>query len=106
MARQERTSRYMERLGYEMRSLIVDGSGRLEGIVDLSCLKYRMRDDLDRCFQSYARTVPFNMSELRDHRLRGWYAERYDVRKQLADMDYHSGLRATHPSFIKQFKDE
>ena len=103
---QERTSRYMERLGYEMRSLIVDGSGRLEGIVDLSCLKYRVRDDLDRCFQSYARTVPFNMSELRDHRLRGWYAERYDVRKQLADMDYHSGLRATASIIhIKQFKE-
>jgi dynein assembly factor 3 len=103
---QERTSRYIERLGYEMRNLIVDGTGRLEDIVDLSCLKYRTRDDLDRCFQSYAQAVPFDMSELRDHRLRGWYAERYDVRKQLADMDYHGGLRDTASIIhIKQFKE-
>ena len=89
-----------------MRSLVVDGSGRLEDVLDLSCLKYRMRDDLDRCFQSYARTVPFEMTTLRDHRLRGWYAERYDVRKQMADMDYHGGLRDTASIIhIKQFKE-
>ena len=103
---QERTSRYIERLGYEMRNLVVDGTGRLEGLVDLSCLKYRAKDDLERCFRSYAHNVPFDMTELRDYRLRGWYGERYDVRKQLADGDYHGGLReAASIIHIKQFKE-
>lgn len=103
---QERTARYIERLGHEMRDLINDQSGRLEDIVDLNLLKYSQRDQLETVFRSYARVNDFDMSEYRDHRLRGFYTDRYDQRKALVDYDYYQTLK--HYSsiiHIRQFRD-
>ena len=68
---QDRTSRYIEQLGHQLRSLVTDGTGKLEDIVDLSLLRYRERDDLETVFKNYSRSVPFDVESLRDHRLRG-----------------------------------
>lgn len=103
---QDRTSRYIEQLGYEMRSLISNGTGRLEGLVDLSILKYRERDEIENCFKSYSRNNTFDMISLRDHRLRGYYGERYDARAALADWDYHSAIKPYASIIhIKQYKE-
>ena len=125
---QDRTSRYIERLGHELRNLIIDGTGRQAGFTDLSLLKYKDRDELEDVFKSYRRPraqlttgeqngqeaerasslrSDFDMSSLRDHRLRGWYAERYDHRKALADSDYHFIYVGTCADIVhaKQFKE-
>ena len=68
---QDRTARYIEQLGHELRSLVAHGTGRLEDMVDLSLLRYRERDDLETAFKNYGRGVPFDVETLRDHRLRG-----------------------------------
>jgi dynein assembly factor 3 len=104
---QERTSRYIEQLGYQLRSLITDNTGRLEGIIDLSQMKYRERDELELIFRSYSRDVPCDMASLFDHRLRGYYADRYDSRRAVADWDYYQVFKETSASIvhIRQFRD-
>ena len=67
---QERTARYIEQLGQSLRSLVADGTGTL-GLVSLEHLKYRERDVLESVFKSYMRQDDFDMTTLRDHRLRG-----------------------------------
>jgi dynein assembly factor 3 len=122
---QDRTSRYIERLGAELRELVIHGTGRQEGFTDLSLLKYRERDALEGIFAGYRRPRPsaakdsegeapvaaartdFDMQTLREHRLRGWYAERYDHRKAIADQDYHYIFKDTCADIIhiRQYKD-
>ena len=89
---QDRTARYVEQLGHQLRALIVDGRGRLEDLVDLSQLRYRERDALEDAFRNYACQVPFDVDTLRDHRIRGLYAERYDARK------VRGGVRLRRPA--------
>jgi dynein assembly factor 3 len=107
---QDRTSRYVEQLGHELRKLIDSGSGasgRLEGIVDLQLLKYREKDELEDVFKSYSRANMFDIDSLRDHRLRGFYQDRYDSRNSMGDWDWHSHIKHTAASIIhvKQFKE-
>jgi len=120
---QDRTARYVERLGDELRSLIIDDSGRQAGFADLSLLKYRERDELESVFKSYRRPrsaargegeegehapkTDFDMENLRDHRLRGWFKERYDHRKALADSDFHYIIVGTAADIVhsKQYKE-
>jgi len=90
---QIRTGRYLEQLGHELRQLVVSGKGRLEDLVDLSCLRYKERDSLEEIFKSYSRKTIFDMENLRDHRLRGLYEERYDSRVALSDWDYHATIK-------------
>ena len=103
---QDRTCRYVEQLGNDLRAFMASGSGRLEGLVDFSLLKYRERDELETAFRAYSRSFEFNMETLRDHRMRGLYEDRYDVRKNLADWDYHDSVKPRASIIhIKQFKE-
>ena len=108
---QDRTSRYIEQLGHELRAFIAactgrGSSGRLDGILDLSLLKYREKDELEASFRNYSRSTAFDMDTLRDHRMRGLYEERYDSRKNLADWDYHQHFKSRASIIhIKQFKE-
>lgn len=68
---QDRTAKYIEQLGQQLRSLVTAGTGRLEDLIDLSLLKYRERDNLENAFKSYSRATSFDVDSLRDHRLRG-----------------------------------
>lgn len=68
---QERTARYIEQLGQNLRSLVATGSSTL-GVVSLEHLKYRERDVLESVFKGFTRQdKDFDMTTLRDHRLRG-----------------------------------
>eukprot|EP01041_Mallomonas_annulata_P012230 gene12230-25681_t len=103
---QERTCRYIEELGQELRQLIAFEKGKLGQIIDFSYLKFREKDELEDVLKSYARSNPFDVDSLRDHRLRGYYAERYDSRLPLSDWDWHTGIKPTASIIhIKQFKD-
>ena len=90
---QLRTGRYLEQLGYQVQQLIATGKGRLQELIDFSLMKYRDRDLLEECFKNYSRSTIFDVDNLRDHRLRGLYEERYDSRKSLADWDWHYTLK-------------
>jgi dynein assembly factor 3 len=103
---QDRTSRYIEQLGYQLRSLICDSTGRLEDLIDFSLFKYRDRDLLENVFKSYSRSVIFDIDKLIDTRLRAHYGDRYDSRKAMADWDYHTSIRESASIIhIKQYKD-
>ncbi len=103
---QDRTARYIEQLGYQLRSLICDNSGRLEDLIDFSLFKYRDRDLLENVFKSYSRSVIFDIDKLIDTRLRAHYGDRYDSRRALADWDYHTSIREYASIIhIKQYKD-
>jgi dynein assembly factor 3, axonemal len=57
---QERTQRYIQRLGEELIELVCDEKGNLGDIVDLSGLKYRERDQLVETFRCWNASVPFD----------------------------------------------
>lgn len=78
---QDRTSKYIEQLGNQLRSLVTDGTGRLEAIVDLSLLRFKEKDALESIFRSYARSTSFDIDKLWYHRCQGHYGDRYDSRK-------------------------
>lgn len=88
---QDRTSRYLERLGNRLRDLINRGVSTLD-LMDLSFMKYRDKDELENIFKSYSRSTSFDTNSLRNQRMRGYYAERYDSRRALYDWDYHYGI--------------
>ena len=74
---QDRTSRYVELLGQQLRSLVTAGTGRLEDLLDLGLLRYREKDQLEETFKNYSRITSFDVENLRDHRLRG-KSQNYD----------------------------
>jgi len=97
---QERTSRYLEQLGQQLRSLVTASTSlsskspsRLDEIVNISLLRYRDKDILEECFKSYKTNYVFDIDLYWNHRLRGYYAERYDSRGALVDWDYHESIR-------------
>ena len=65
----------------------------LADLFDLSALKFKERDSLCEVFQAWRISVPFDTAHLRDQRLRYHYKERYDVRTNLVDWDYHMRLK-------------
>lgn len=103
---QERTSRYIELLGHKLRTLVVDGKGQLAEVVDLSLLKYRDKDAMEEVFKGYARSVPFDMDGLFEHRVRGHLGDRYDARVAMADWDWHSSiLKSASIIHVRMYKD-
>ena len=58
-------------------------------VFDFSLLKFKEKDELMDCIRSWSRRVPFDMELARDRRLRKYYDERFDVRKNIVDWDYH-----------------
>jgi dynein assembly factor 3, axonemal len=62
---QERTSKYIAKKRLELIRLVCDdaassGVGSLAGLVDLSLLKYRHRDELEAVFKSWGHTVKYD----------------------------------------------
>ena len=81
---QEKTEAHIENTGRFLIDVLC-GSGEIEvspnllaQLIDLSFLKFRDRDLLESVFQAWDSSTDFNVAELRDHRLRNYYAERYD----------------------------
>ena len=96
---QERTARYIEQLGQKLISLAVNSITTLD-LISLQHLKYKDRDNLETVFKSYSRRYSCDITTLREHRLRGYYAERYDTRRSLGDWDWQYSYRETAASII------
>lgn len=65
----------------------------LERLYDLSQLKFQDRDLVAEYYRGCRRANMFDMRKAWDTRLRKWYAERYDVIKNMVDWDYHMRLQ-------------
>lgn len=91
---QDRTSRYLERLGERLGSLASAGTSTFS-LFDLSMLKYRERDELEAVFRSYSRSTIFDVESLRNQRMRGYYTDRYDSRRALCDWDWQYSVHDT-----------
>jgi len=105
---QERTSRYVESVGQKLRKLVTDPTKcyGTESAWDLSRMKYRVRDELEEVFKSYSRGCLFDVDQLRDQRLRGYYTDRYDSRVSLSDWDWHMTIKPNASIIhVKQYKD-
>ena len=102
---QDRASRYIERLGNKLRSLVTKGVSTLN-TVDLSYLKYREKDELETVFKNYSRSTVFDTEQLRNQRMRGYYTDRYDNRRALYDWDWTYSLHQTDSIIhIRLFRD-
>lgn len=93
------TSRTTEYINSVYKTLIKficndkDYNGPLKKMIDLSLLTYKEKDDLVEIFKSYDSKFEYEIEKYRDDRLRFMYKERYDVRENLIDWDYHMKLR-------------
>jgi dynein assembly factor 3 len=105
---QERTSKYIAQKGLELIQLLCNESGAMRDLVDLGLLKFKQRDELENVFKTWSESVPWDLTALRDQRLRKMYGQRYDVKKNLVDWDYRQGLKAA-PDFgivhTKQYRE-
>ena len=80
---------YARRLEDWITSLKPSDSAALLRYFDVSDLKYQEKDELLRVFKSWRKTKQVNAQALWDYRVRKFYGERYDFRKNLIDWDYH-----------------
>lgn len=94
----ERTALYVAARARELRTLLAHESGPLAGSIDLSALKMKERDAIDVVLATYLENVEFDVERLRDERLRSYYKDRYDVRRNVLDWDYSMGLVETAPN--------
>lgn len=93
----ERTAHYVAARARELRTLLSREEGPLAAHVDLGHLKMRERDAVEAALATYLHNVEFDAERLRDERLRAFYGERYDVRRNVLDWDYSMGLVETAP---------
>jgi len=106
---QERTSRYISRTAKDLIETVTGGRGGgiLGNIVDFSNMKYRERDSLQAIFKSWDHNnTDADVRDLRDHRLRYFYGERYDNRKSVLDWDYQTRVKEVASIIhIKQYRE-
>lgn len=82
-----------EKLSFINNRLVGEEKGDMVSYFDFSKMKHKDRDALEDVFKDWKNKTHFPVQELRDYRLRGYYADRYDVRDNLADWDYFMKLK-------------
>ena len=75
-------------------------SSVLGELINLETLKFKERDELEDVFSSYLPVHKFDIEKARDQRLRAYFKERYDYRKNIVDWDYSMG----HKDIIKHMQ--
>ncbi|KAJ1628509.1 hypothetical protein T492DRAFT_1017924 [Pavlovales sp. CCMP2436] len=93
----ERSGQYLAARAKELLRLLGREEGPFAAHIDLSSLKMKERDALEDVLATWAEGVQFEVEKLRDERLRGFYKDRYDVRRNVLDWDYSMGLVETAP---------
>lgn len=90
----EKDALYVEDIAKELVELMTENSTHpIAEVVDFSHLKYKDRDILQDVYKGWLPGVSFDIEALRDQRCRGYYRERFDVRKNLADADYQTHIK-------------
>ena len=103
---QGRTSRYIAQQASGLIELVTGGEHQLEDMVGLDHLKFRERDGLENCFKHWGDDSIFDMVSLRDQRLRHYYGERYDSRRNVLDWDYQTRIKLVASIIhIKQYRE-
>ena len=102
-----RTARYIDSVARGLVELITDGYHPLSDVFDLTNLKFRDRDYIENTFKSWFADVPYDVESLRDQRLRHYYGDRYDVKKNVLDWDYQvrgeAGQKRSETTFLPCF---
>jgi hypothetical protein len=93
----ERTALYLAAHARALRALLAREEGELACRIDTSFLKMKQRDALEDVLATWADGVEFDVERLRDERLRAFYGDRYDHRRNVLDWDYAMGLALTAP---------
>ncbi len=75
-------------------------------IVHFDSLRFKERDELEGVISSYYNVHPFDIEKMRDERLRHFFKERYDFRRNLVDWDYSFDIKPLVPLMNQQdYKD-
>ena len=69
------------------------GPPPLPSVVDVSALRHRTRDELERALKGWDARAPYDMALYRDTRVRANLGTRYDARENLSDWDYQAIVR-------------
>lgn len=90
----EKDNLYVEDFAKELVELMTENSTHpIAEMVDITHLKYKDRDILQDVYRGWLAGVPFDIEALRDQRCRGYYRERFEVRKNLMDADYQTHIK-------------
>lgn len=60
-------------------------------------MRFKERDELENVISSYYNVHPFDIEKMRDDRLRHFFKERYDWRRNLVDWDYSFEIKPLVP---------
>jgi dynein assembly factor 3, axonemal len=69
----------------------------LKPIIHFDNLKFKERDELEDVISSYYNVHPFDIEKMRDTRLRAFFGDRYDHRRNLIDWDYGFEIKPLCP---------
>ena len=97
----ERAEEYLEEQAVALEAFVSEYDPRapppagepLARVADLRGLKYAERDALVDVFRRWRRANRIDMAALRQTRLRRFYKDRYDFRRNMVDWDYHMRLQ-------------
>lgn len=73
----------------QLLRFVIKEEGPLSKYVDLSHLSFRERHDLEVTISFWKDEGDFKIDEIRTHRMKEYYGERYDARSNLVDWDYY-----------------
>ena len=96
----DKTDSYLQGITNELIQLVTEDErcrSVLRPIVNFDHLKFIERDRLEDVISSYYSVHPFDIEKFRDDRLRSFFAERYDVRKNVVDWDYNFEIKELCP---------
>mmetsp|Transcript_12999 Transcript_12999/g.25173 ORF Transcript_12999/g.25173 Transcript_12999/m.25173 type:complete len:485 (+) Transcript_12999:175-1629(+) len=92
----KRVEQYRTQLSKLFTAFFAKEEGPLAGIVDVSHLKFKQRDEIEHVVKFW-RDGQFDMSAARDRRLRNYFETRYDSRKNVMDWDYQMRIKPVAP---------
>ena len=94
------TDAYLQDITNELIQLVTEDErcqSVLKPIVHFDSLKFKERDELEDVISSYYNVHAFDIEKMRDERLRNFFKERYDFRRNLVDWDYSFEVKPLVP---------
>jgi dynein assembly factor 3 len=64
----------------------------IKDLINFDHLRFKDRDEMEDIVSSYMKKHPFEMEKLRDQRLRHYFGDRYDTRKNSIDWDLNFSI--------------
>lgn len=89
----KQTSAYLQSRIEELIRFLTDGEGPLAALIDTSLLKFKQRDAIEKVLKSWREETECDMEEWREKRMRSYFEDRYDYRKNLIDWDYSMNVK-------------